>query len=198
MVGVRVAPGAVGSDFILSRSVNRNHAGRPRGMPATTRPPMKSADRDTTAPKDAPEARDPGIQARKDFIAAHGMDGADQALADADQTAANADQKISGADQRGSDSDQASAALDQAASDRDQAVADRQHAAAVDPTPADERAYQEARSEREAVATDRQQNRIDRARTARDRDAAASQRDRTADERDERGLARDKESDEAK
>lgn len=161
-----------------------------------TRRPMKTDDLDTSTRNGAPNVRDPGIQARKDFIAAHGMDGADQALADADQTAANADQKISGADQRGSDSDQASAALDQAASDRDQAVADRQHAAAVDPTPADELAYQEARSEREAVASERQLNRIDRARTARDRDAAASQRDRTADARDGRGLARDKESDE--
>jgi hypothetical protein len=77
-------------------------------------------------------------------------------------------------------------------------MADRHHAAVVDPTPADVVAYQESRSAREAVASERQLNRLERARAGRDRDAAASLRDRTADERDERGLARDMESDETK
>jgi len=115
----------------------------------------------------------------------------DQVSSEADQAAADTDQRISDADQSASDADQIGAGIDQLASDRDQAAADRQHAAGIDLTPADERAYEASRHERETVSGARQANRLERARTAGNRGATAWKRDRTGHARGKAGQDRD-------
>jgi diguanylate cyclase (GGDEF)-like protein len=116
---------------------------------------------------------------------------ADQMVADADQSAADADQVSSDADQTASDRDQTGADRDQRASDLDQAAADKDRAEHGDLAPADEKAYESSRENREHASFERLGNRIRRHATARDRDEAATDRDRMAEIRDEGGRGRD-------
>ena len=115
---------------------------------------------------------------------------ADQMVADADQSAADADQGSSDDDQTASDRDQTGAERDQRASDLDQATADKDRAADPDLTPADERAYESSREDRQDATSERLGNRVRRHSTARDRDEAATVRDRMAEIRDEGGRGR--------
>jgi diguanylate cyclase (GGDEF)-like protein len=112
-------------------------------------------------------------------------------VADADQSASDADQVASDTDQTASDRDQTGADRDQQASDQDQATADKDRAENRDLSPADEKAYESSRENREGASVARLGNRIRRHATARDRDEAATDRDRMAEIRDEGGRGRD-------
>ena len=116
---------------------------------------------------------------------------ADQMVADADQSASDADQVSSDSDQKASDRDQTGADRDQQASDLDQATADKDRAADRDLPPAEEKAYESSREDREDASSERLSNRVPRQVTAADRHEATTDRDRMAEIRDEGGRGRD-------
>lgn len=145
-------------------------------------------------PKDSPAQE--GYSVNEDLVRraladARKASGADQMVADSDQTASDSDQLSADADQMASDRDQTGADLDQQASDLDQATADKDRAGNRDLSPADEKAYENSRENREGASFERLGNRIHREMTARDRDVAATDRDRMAEIRDEGGRGRD-------
>lgn len=117
--------------------------------------------------------------------------GSDQMISDADQTASDADQVSSDTDQTASDRDQTGADFDQHASDQDQAVADKSRTDHGDLSAADQRAYEDARQDRQHASFERLGNQLRRQAASRDRHAAATDRDRMAEIRDEGASARD-------
>jgi diguanylate cyclase (GGDEF)-like protein len=163
---IRAQPGARGTG--LRRSINSEH-------------------RDGDGPG---SVDDPQAGSRRAIENARRAVDTDQTTADADQSAADADQTLADADQTASAADQASAESDQRASDHDQDTADRDRAAGPR-TPAEQRAYDDSRDERERASFERLGNRLKRANTAVDRDTTATERDRTADARDEFSRARE-------
>lgn len=111
----------------------------------------------------------------------------DRLLSNADKASSEADQGGSDTDQALSDTDEAYADRDQQLSDRDQATADREHDGTSNLSPAGERAYREARTEREDHTEARRVTRQTRQRTSKERGGSAELRDRVADRRDEVG-----------
>lgn len=93
----------------------------------------------------------------------------DRLLSKADQASSKADQGGSDTDQALSNTDQAYADKDQLLADRDQATADREHDASRHLSPAGERAYRQARTEREDQTAARRVTRQTRQRTAKER-----------------------------
>ena len=118
---------------------------------------------------------------------------ADQVLSDADQIAAHSDQEQSNAGRAASTSDQASADADQRASDLDQAAADDALAAIREPSGAEVRAYEVARTGRIARSINRLKSGLARRNATTKRDVTAHARDQIADDREARGRARDRE-----
>jgi outer membrane murein-binding lipoprotein Lpp len=97
---------------------------------------------------------------------------------DADQRSADADRAASADDQVASTADHLAAREDQLASDRDQAAADEHHAASSTHTPDEQRAYEVARNDREAITVTRRASNFRREQTARLRRVTAALRDR--------------------
>lgn len=117
----------------------------------------------------------------------------DQVLSDADQVAAHEDQQQSNAGRAASASDQVSADADQRSSDLDQVAADEALAAIPEPSSADVRAYEVARTGRIARSINRLKSGLARRNATTKRDVTAHTRDQIADDREARGRARDSE-----